>query len=264
MFGIYLLIGAFAGTMAGLLGIGGGIIVVPALASVFLHYNIMPNSYVMHMAIGTSLAAMIITLISALRAHGRHGNVRWDLVKILLPGLMIGSVIGAIIAHALSSAYLKTFFSIFLLLIAIRLLVVKTEEMEGGELPSRLFMTFSAGTIGILSSILGAGGGTMLIPFMMRCKVGIRQAAGTSVACGVSIGIVATVSFMILGSTSVGLSLAWCTGYIYWPAFLGVAITSMIFAPIGTTLAHKLPTSVLKRVLGIFLVLIAIDMFFSH
>jgi uncharacterized membrane protein YfcA len=260
MFSLYLLIGMVAGTMAGLLGIGGGIIVVPALAGVFLYFKIMPTAYIMHMAIGTSLAAMILTLISALRSHGKRGNVRWDLVKLLLPGLMIGSIIGAYVAHELPSAYLKNFFSVFLCVIAVKLLFGKTDEEEG-DLPSRAFMVASAGGIGVLSSILGAGGGTMLIPFMLRCKVNIRQAAGTSVACGVCIGIVATASFMLLGSTSVAIK--WSTGYIYWPAFLGVAFTSMLFAPMGTALAQKLPTSVLKRVFGLFLAAIAVELLLS-
>lgn len=257
MFGIYLIIGALAGTMAGMLGIGGGIIVIPALAAVFVHFQVMPQSIVMQMAIGTSLAAMIVTTISAMRSHAKRGSVRWDMVKKLLPGIIIGSIIGAIIAHNLPSGYLRTFFGIFLLVIAYRLLFVKADNTSLA-VPSSMIITSAASFIGALGSILGAGGGTLLIPFLLRCHVNLREAAGTSIACGAGICIVATISFVILGSAVTDLSFS--TGYIYWPAFLGIALTSMLFAPIGTAIAHKLSAHVLQRVLAIFLVLIAIEM----
>ncbi len=261
MFAIYLVIGALSGTLAGMLGIGGGVIVVPALAFVFAHFNLMPASLVMQMAIGTSLAAMIVTLISALRAHSLRGNVRLDLVKMLLPGLIVGAILGALIAHKLPSYYLKIFFSLFLFFMSGRLLLAIQQE-EVRKMPSRFSMMGVATGIGTLSSILGAGGGLLMIPFILRCRASMHQAAGTSVACGVGAGIVATLSFMFLGMSNVVIKDS--TGYIYWPAFFGVALASMLFAPIGTAVAHKLPASVLRRVLGIFLLLVAIDMLLTH
>ncbi|MDR3491032.1 MAG: sulfite exporter TauE/SafE family protein [Gammaproteobacteria bacterium] len=261
MFLIYILIGALSGTLAGMLGIGGGIIVVPALAAVFLSFNLMPASYVMHMAIGTSLAVIIITLTSALRAHSLRGNVRTDFVKVLLPGLLLGAVLGALIAHQLPSYYLRIFFALFLIFLSGRLLIAKHKE-ETRDVPGRYVIASVATGLGAITSILGAGGGLLMVPFMLRCKLSMHQAAGTSVACGVGTALVATLSYVFLNMQDSGI--AYSTGYIYWPAFFGVAVASMLFAPIGTALGHRLPTAVLRRVLGIFLLLVALDMLFTH
>jgi uncharacterized membrane protein YfcA len=260
MFALYLMIGALAGTMAGLLGVGGGMVVIPALMAVFIHFDIIPTIYVMHMAVGTSLAAMIVTATSALHAYNKRGSVRWDLVRQLLPGLLVGAMIGAFLAQDMSSYYLQISFSAFLLFVAFRLFFAKYNDTSA-RLPSRLTATCVASTIGVLSSILGTGSGTMLIPFMLRYQVNLQVAAGTTMACGIGIGIVAAVSFMLLGMSVVELS--WSTGYIYWPAFLGITLTSMLFAPMGAALAHKLSATLLKRVLAVSLVLIAIDMLYS-
>ncbi len=255
MISIYLLIGALSGLLAGLLGIGGGIIIVPALAAVFDHYQIFPDSYVMHMAIGTSLASLIVTLLASLRQHMRRRSVRWDLVRRMLPALMVGVVIGAIVAHDLPAKYLRIIFSMFLFYIAYGLLF-KNPESQKVVMPSRFVIRAVACIIGALSSVLGAGGGAMLIPFLLKCQVNIREATGTAVACGVGVGLVATVCFMLLG-TSV-LHMPESTGYIYWPAFIGISITSIMTAPVGTSIAYRLPTSVLRHVFGIFLLLVAI------
>lgn len=253
---IYLIIGALSGTLAGMLGVGGGVIVVPALAAVFHHLNI-PQDAIMRMAIGTSLATIIVTLLSALRAQIKHAAVRWDWVKKLIPWLLIGVIIGATIANTLSSFVLQIFFSVFLIYVAYRLLFTNLEDKSKPR-PSPLIIRAIATAIGMLSSVLGAGGGTMIIPFLLRCQVNLREATGTSVACSIGIAIVATISFMLLGFASVQLK--WSTGYIYWPAFLGIGAASILFAPIGTAIAYRLPTSILKRILGVFLIIVAIDM----
>ncbi len=260
MFAVYLVLGALSGAMSGLLGIGGGIIVVPGLAAIF-SYASMPQDYIMHMAIGTSLAAMIMTTSSALRAHHLRGAVRWDIFWQLLPGLTGGAVVGAVIAHYLPSEHLRIFFSLFLFFVAYRLLFAKYDGQER-QFPSRLFMGVISSLIGMLASILGAGGGSMLVPFMMHYRVSLLQATGTSVACGVGLGIVATLSFMIAGSFAEIKHLPWSTGYIYWPAFLGVAVTSVLFAPMGARLAHTLPRDLLRRIFAIFLFILACDMLF--
>lgn len=260
-FTVYLLIGAFAGLLAGMLGIGGGIIVVPALSAVFAHYALVPDDYVMHMAIGTSMAAIIITLLSSLRAQMQRKAVRWDMVRQILPGLLLGVVLGAAVTRHLPSAYLRIFFSVFLLSIAWRIFKDnhKTHDDFTAPLPSVRVIKVSSLIIGMLCSMLGAAGGTMLIPFLLRCRVGMREATGTSVACGVCVGILATISFMMMGRADM-VVISGNTGFIYWPAWLGIVISSAIFAPLGTAIAYKLPTSVLKRVLAVFLVLVAIDM----
>jgi uncharacterized membrane protein YfcA len=260
LFSIYLIIGAIAGLLAGLLGISGGAIVVPALAAAFLHFGVFPANDIMHVAINTSLAAMIVTLLSALRAHTSRAAVRWDIVRLLVPGLIIGAIVGAVIAHNLSSQYLQVFFGVFLIVISLRMLLDKSQE-SATALPSHRVMQSMAGVIGILASVLGVGGGGMLIPFLLRCGISLREAMGTSVACGLGVSVVATISFMLLGVSSVDLSQS--TGYVYWPAFLGITLTSILFAPLGTTLAHKLPTTLLKRIFAAFLLLVAAEMLFK-
>lgn len=257
MFEIYLIIGALAGMLAGMLGVGGGIIVVPALAAIFLRFNLMPAEYAMHMAIGTSLATIMVTLLSALRSQVKHGTVRWELVKQFMPWLILGALLGAGAARYISSVYLKNFFGIFLIYIAYRLLFTNTNSHNKAE-PSVLLGGIIATFIGILCSLLGAGGGTMLVPFLLRYQMDMREATATSTACSVGITFISTLSFMMLGMSIVNVE--WSTGYIYWPAFLGITVSSVLFAPIGTMVAYRLPVSVLKTTFSIFLFLIAVDM----
>ncbi len=212
----------------------------------------------MHMAVGTSLSIITVTFISSLLAHLKLGSVRWDLVKKFLPGLIFGVILGAVIANYLPSKFLRIFFSVFLFYLAYRLF--KKELAQGtGILPANWIVTLVMAVIGVLSSLLGAGGGTVLIPFMVRYQVDVRAATGTSVACGMGIGIVASICFMVLGHTA-ALSLPWSTGFIYWPAFLGVASASVLFAPLGTAVAYRISPAILKRILAIFLVLVGMDM----
>jgi uncharacterized protein len=254
---IFLVIGAISGLLAGLLGLGGGVIVVPALAAVFTHYHLLPEDQVMLMAIGTSLSTIVVTFTASLFSHLEHDAVRWNFVRMMLPGLMIGVVAGALIAHDLPAHYLRIFFCIFLLVIAFRLIFAKNNEITASQPPRYVLFSVPIG-IGMLSSVLGVGGGVILMPFLLRCQLNMRDATGTSVACGIGIGVMATLSFMLFGRTAVDLP--WSTGYIYWPAFLGVAAASVIFAPLGTRLAYRLPAEFLKRFLAVFLICIAIEM----
>jgi uncharacterized protein len=260
MISLYFLLGVISGIMSGLFGIGGGIIVVPALTYLFAYFQLIPQQDIMHTAIGTSIAAMIVTTTSALYSHYKRGSVRWDMVRTLLPGLLIGSLLGAVIASHLSAHYLRLIFALFLLFMGYRIFAKKIKQQAPLVLPGSAKLLLAI-FIGKLSTILGAGGGTMMIPYMLRCHLTLREAAGTSVTCGLGICILATALFMILHPTS---SVAWSTGYIYWPAFLGISMASVFSAPIGTALAHKLPTSILKRLLGICLICVGIDMLFTN
>jgi uncharacterized membrane protein YfcA len=256
---IFLIIGACTGTLAGLLGIGGGVIVVPALVAVFSHYQLIPSDQLMQMAVGTSLSTLIVTFLASLYAHVKHHSVHWHFVKRLMPTLIIGIIMGALIAQRLPSGFLKILFCIFLLIIACRLLLPEFKRKKTA-VPGNAFIAFAAFMVGLLSSFLGIGGGVILMPFLLRCKLPMRQATGTSVACGVGIGIVATACFMLLGRSAVDLP--WSTGYIYWPAFLGISVGSVFFAPLGTALAYRLPVELLKRILGLFLIVVALEMLF--
>jgi len=257
---IYLIIGVFAGIASGLFGVGGGVVVIPALSKTFTYEASIPPFYNMQMTVGTSLAIMIFTAMSALYAHHKRKAVRWDLFRSMLPGLMAGSILGAIITHFLPSADLKIIFGVFLVFVGIRLIRSKPVNHHEKKLSLNV-IRLSSLLIGILSSLLGVGGGTLLVPFLLRCKLDMREATGTSIACGLSIGIVATICFMLAGLSSVR-HIAWSTGYIYWPAFAGIVIASVLLAPVGAILAHKLPKELLKKGFGWFLLVMACDMLF--
>lgn len=257
MFGIYLIIGAIAGTLAGMLGIGGGVIIVPALSLIFYRYSVMPTEHIMQMSIGTSSATIIVTLFSALRSHVTHDAVRWGMVKRFMPWLMMGAVIGAIIAHDVPSHWLRIFFGVFLIYIAVHMFFAKLEDITK-QVPPKGLIRAIATLIGMLATVLGAGGGTMLIPFLMRCKINLREAIGTAVACTTGMCFVSAICFMLLGFSVIDIK--WSTGYIYWPAFLGIVLTSVPCAPIGNAIANMLSPSVLKLVLAIFLLLVALEM----
>lgn len=260
MFGIYLIIGAFAGIMAGLFGIGGGIIIIPALATIFMHNVMMPSADVMQMAVGTSLATVIITATSAIYAHHKAKAVVWPLALMMVPGLAIGAVVGAIITQYLPSTYLRIIFSIFLAIVSFRMFLKETPiNMELALTQSAI--RIGSVIIGMLSSILGVGGGTLLVPFLLRCQLDMHKATGTSVACGLAVATVATICFMVTGWSS-GVHMPWATGYIYWPAFFGIAVSSFLFAPLGAALGHRLPTRFLKRIFAIFLLIMSVDMMF--
>lgn len=258
----YFATGIFAGLMSGLLGIGGGVVVVPALAAIFFHYSSIPEALYMKMAIGTSLAIMIVTLGSSVYAHHKKNAVNWGLVKKIAPGLMVGVITGAILVRFLPSNYLSNFFSIFLVFIGCQLLLKKSPKNLVEIAPQNFsfpVIGFFSIVIGVLSSVLGTGGGTMWVPFFLWRKLPMRDAIATSVACGILAALFATSSYIISGLFYVQ-SIPWSTSYIYWPAFFGVSIMSVLFAPVGANLAHRLPNELLRRIFAVFILLIALDM----
>ena len=253
----YLLLGAFAGVMAGLLGVGGGLIIVPALAWIFQHQQIAETA-LMHLAIGTSLATIIATSISSVRAHHQRGAVLWPTVWRLTPGIVIGAWLGAAVADALSSFALQKVFAVFVLLMAAQM-GFGAKPAPHRDLPKTAGMLAAGGAIGAVSAIVGIGGGSLTVPFLSWCNVPIRQAVATSAACGLPIALAGALGFVVTGLNAPGLP-AWSLGYVYGPALLGVALTSMLFAPLGARLAHTLPTEMLKKIFAAFLAVIGVKM----
>lgn len=254
----YLLLGVFAGFFSGLIGIGGGVIIVPALAAIFAHQNSIPQTYLMHMAIGTSLAIVIVTTSAALLTHSKNKRVRWDLIKIILPGLIAGTLLGTIISSHISSHYLRIIFCLFLFLIGWSLL--KKDKKPITAAPRMYWLYVFSIVVGLLSSMLGVGGGLFLIPLLLYYRVDIRNIAGTTAACVLAIGLAATASYAFASGQTASISGA--TGYIYWPAFAGVALTSILFAPLGAYLSYRLPGGFLKKLFGVFLWATALYMLF--
>lgn len=250
-------LGAFAGLLAGLLGVGGGLVIVPVLALIF-HQAGMTPSVIMHMAIGTSLATIVFTSLSSVWAHHRHGAVMWTAFRDLTPGIVFGAMLGAMVADSLPSDSLKTFFGLFELMVALQMGLNILPSPKFG-LPGAVGMGVAGGVIGMVSAIVGIGGGTMTVPFLQWCHVSMRQAVATSAACGLPIALTGAVGFLITGWGEAAIPEAG-TGYIYWPAFLGIVAASIVFAPLGARLAHWLPAPLLKRFFSLFLALLAMGM----
>lgn len=254
---LYLVLGAFAGVMAGLLGVGGGLIIVPALVWIFRGQG-MNDSIIMHLAIGTSLATIVVTSISSVRAHHRRGAVLWPVFWQLTPGIVVGAWLGAAVADALSSLALQKVFALFVLAMSAQM-GFGAKPAPHRNLPETIGMIAVGGMIGTVSAIVGIGGGSLTVPFLTWCNVSIRQAVATSAACGLPIALAGSIGFVMTGLNTANLP-AWSLGYVYGPALVGIALVSMLSAPFGARLAHTLPTEMLKKVFAVFLALIGIKM----
>lgn len=256
---LFILIGATSGFLSGLLGIGGGLIVVPFLALIFSSYGITTHDMTMHVAEGSSLAAMIFTTFFSTRSHLRRGVKVWPFFKLLIVGLMLGTIVGAIIANFLHSSTLRIFFGVFLLILSARAFFHAKLNQSHHKFPNRLTANVIAFFIGILSGLLGIGGGAMLIPFLLYYDVSLRDTIGISSACAFMVSIVGTISFILIGLHSPDLP-KWSIGYIYWPAVLVICIMSPLFVNLGVMLSHRLSVPVLRKIFAIFLLLTAVHL----
>ena len=260
---IYLLIGAITGVTAGLLGVGGGLIVVPALVMVFSAFDIGSN-HIMHFSLGTSLATIIVTSISSIVAHQKHRAIEWKDVRVLAPGLVVGSFVGALLADQLPTKALQLGFAAFVILISVDMLLdVRSKVLSSFRKNSRekntLVSPLAGGSIGVISALTGIGGGSMTVPYLSWKDRSIRRAIATSAACGFPIAVAATIGFIWTGYGSTGSVL----GYVYLPAFIGIIITSVLMVPVGANLTHTLPVSVIKRIFAVFLLLVGVKMFWG-
>lgn len=254
----YLITGAVVGVAAGLLGIGGGLLIVPVLSTVFLIF--LDVTEVVHLAIGTSLATILVTSFSSVRAHHKLGAVRWDIVKLLTGGIFIGAFIGGWSSQFIASEWLAKLFGILELLIAINLLLALKPNPHR-QLPGLAGNTGAGGIIGWLSSLVGIGGGTLTTPYLQWNNINMHQAIATSAAVSLPVALAGSIGYLIAGLDASNLP-NYATGYIYWPAFFGIVLASYFTAPIGARWAHQLPVKTLKRFFGVFLILLAIKMLF--
>jgi uncharacterized membrane protein YfcA len=253
----YPLLGVFAGFVAGLFGVGGGLTIAPLLFMLFTAQGF-PVEHGMHLALGTSMATIVVTSISSMRAHHAHGAVRWDIVKSFAPGLVIGTLSGSFIATWVPTRPLAMIFTVIVYYAAIQM-ILDFKPKPNRQLPGRFAMAAVGLLIGVVSSLVAAGGGFLSIPFMVLCNVGIRHAVGTSAALGFPIAVAGTIGYILSGLKTVGLP-GFSLGYIYLPALAGIVAVSFLMAPVGARLAHKLPVKQLKRAFGAMLALLATKM----
>lgn len=254
---VFIALGAAAGTFAGLLGVGGGVIVVPGLAFVLADGPV-PAERLMQIAVGTALATQVATALSSIRAHHRRRAVRWRVVARLAPGLVVGAAIGAAIAAALPTRGLAIVFGTFLLLMAVRLAVPWRPAVHR-QVPSSAWLGGWGVGMGTIASLLGIGGGAMTVPLLTWSNVPLREAVGTAAACGLPIAAAGAAAFAVAGWGTPGLP-AWTTGYVYWPAFVALAPTTVLCAPLGARLAHAVPVRLLRRGFAVFLGIVGVRM----
>ena len=257
-----ILMGALAGVLAGLLGIGGGALIVPVLALFFQNQGVDPE-VIMKTALGTSLATIIFTAASSVRAHHKRGAVRWQIVRRITPGIVLGSLLGAGVAAALPGRVLHAIFPVFMFLVAAQMLrPTSATQAHRKELPGRVGVTGAGTAIGVLSAIFGIGGGSLSVPFMTWFSVPVRNAIATSSAIGFPIAVASTLGYVVAGWGVAGLP-PWSIGYVNLPGFTGVVIASTLCAPFGAAIAHRISETALRRIFAAFLVVLGLRMMFS-
>lgn len=256
----FLIIGALAGFAAGLFGVGGGTIIVPLLFIVFTQMGYSPDN-VMHLALGTSLATIIITSISSLMAHNKKGSVMWPVFKNLAPGLALGCFFGAGIAGLLSGVHLQLIVGVFLLWVAYKMFFGGKKQVGNNfndpnrnlvSLPSKPKQLAAGGVIGIASAIFGIGGGSLTVPYLTRYNVVMQKAVGTSAACGLPIAIAGALGFMFFGMQQ-QVDVPNTVGFVHIYAFLGIASMSFFTAKVGAKVAHMLSPELLKKCFSVLL-----------
>jgi uncharacterized protein len=247
-------LGALSGFTAGLLGVGGGMLLVPFLTVIFSAENF-AHEHVVKMAIATSLATILFTSASSVRAHHQRGAVLWPVARVLAPGILVGTFAGAQLAARLSTLWLACLFALFISFSATQMLLGRKPKPHR-ELPRPPGM-FAAGTvIGLLSGFAGGGGGFVSVPFMVWCNVGMHNAIATSAALGFPIAAAGAVGYVIAGWHAPGLPPG-TAGYVYLPALATAAVASVLTAPLGANVAHRIETRKLRRVFALMLYALA-------
>jgi uncharacterized protein len=254
------LLGTCTGFLAGLLGIGGGMIMVPFITVILSGRGVAPELAV-KMAIATSMATIVFTSVSSVRAHDRRGTVRWDIVKRLAPGIVIGSMIGSLgVFSLLKGSWLAIFFGLFVGFSATQMFLGKKPKSTR-QMPGTAGQLTAGGFIGFLSGLVGAGGGFISVPFMTWCNVAIHNAVATSAALGFPIALANVIGYVIAGQSVANLPPA-SFGYIWLPGLIVIALSSVFTAPWGARAAHALPVGPLKRVFGSILYALAAYMLY--
>jgi uncharacterized membrane protein YfcA len=246
----FLVLGAVVGFLAGLLGIGGGMTMVPLLTLVFTREGF-PPAHVVHMAVATAMATIVFTSIASAREHHRHGAIRWPVVVGMAPGIIAGSLFGPQIVGIMSMPVLAGFFGVFVALGATQILF-DVKPRAARELPGKSGLFIAGGAIGLVSSMVGGGGAFMSVPYMAMCNVHLRNCVATAAALGLPIAAAGTIGFVVAG-WGLTATPAYTVGYIYLPALAGIVVASMTFAPMGARAAHRWPVKRLRRIFACLL-----------
>jgi uncharacterized protein len=258
---LYMGVGVLAGLSAGLLGVGGGAITVPLLLWIFELRN-MPDEVATHVALATSLAAMVFTSISSTLAHAGRQAVLWPVFGYLTVGVLLGSLVGVLTAISISGTVLQIGFALFLGYVGLQMLLGFSAGPHR-RIPGSAGLIGSGGVIGCISMYFGIGGGSLTVPLLSYCGVPPAKAVGTSAALGLPIALWGSILYIVSGWQDSHLP-EQTLGYVYWPAALGILLTSVLFARFGAQIAHKLKASQLRKVFGMVLGMVALEMLIGN
>ncbi|TRW50340.1 sulfite exporter TauE/SafE family protein [Aliidiomarina halalkaliphila] len=258
---ICVLAGVFAGLLSGMLGIGGGVLIVPLLIYLLPSLGL-PASIVVPTAIGTSLATIMVTTLSGARAHAKRGYVEWPWVKLLLPTLLLGGFFGAYLGTRLPAEVLQRIFAVILTLLAVRMIWKHTPHKPKGE-PILWLVRVWGSVIGVVSALVGIGGGALVVPLLHFYQVAMRNAVAVAAVTSVVLSAVGTATYMFAAPALEQGRIPGLIGYVYLPAWLAIVATSAIFARVGAAIAHRLPVRYLQRGFAILLISIAVHLFMT-
>lgn len=265
---VYLLLGAIVGFFAGLLGIGGGLIIVPALTFIFTAQDF-PADRILHLALGTTMATIIFTSATSLYTHHKHAAVNWNIFKYMTPGIVIGTLGGTVLAGTLSSIMLRIIFVLFIFYAATNMLLKLIPKMEPKSdenpelqhtLSGKLGFFVAGGTIGAVSSLVAIGGGILTVPFLTMCNIKLRHAIGTAAAIGFPIAVTGTIGYILNGLMQSQSLPEHSLGYVYLPALGWLVLASMLTAPLGAKTTHSTQTATLRKIFIVLLYFLAIKM----
>ncbi|MCW5604583.1 MAG: sulfite exporter TauE/SafE family protein [Burkholderiales bacterium] len=256
----YLGLGAIIGFLAGMLGIGGGFAIVPALALIYAAKGYDP-AHVLHLAIGTAMATILFTSASSVWSHHRRGAINWSIVRMLVPGVLAGTFGGALIAGSLDTRVLAVLFTALVYFLAARLMFGGKPQPDR-TLPGPAGMAVAGGVIGSLSSLAAIAGASFTVPFLMKRNVRVHEAVPIATAVGWPLALAGTAGYVVTGWTAANLP-EHTVGYVYLPAMAWIAAASMLTAPLGVRVAHRMPANLLKKVFALFLFVLATRMLVS-
>lgn len=261
IFLICLALGSIVGFLAGLFGIGGGLIIVPALSYILPMAGV-PNEYIMSMALGTSFSTIVVTAFSSAQRHHKLGNVDWTISKFFIPALMASVFLAGFVITQIPKGNMSKIFSLIVLFLALKMLfsLKKTDQIIKPITPQSTLI--AGGIIGIISSMAGIAGGAFIVPYLNGRGIEMKRAIGTSSFCGALLGLAGSLSFILSGLNIIDLP-AYSFGYVYLPALLGITLTSFFTSKLGANAANVLPVPILKKAFAVLLVCIAINMFFK-
>nr|WP_086939858.1 sulfite exporter TauE/SafE family protein [Thaumasiovibrio occultus] len=257
-------LGSGVGFLAGLLGIGGGLVIVPILTLILLHFQVLPPEQVVVTAIATSLASILFTSTSSALAHHKNGNVPWDLAPWIMTGVALGALVSGFMAALLPEQVVRVVFAVSVVLIALKMFYSSTKGGAPKErsLPRKPVLTIFTTITGGLSAMIGIGGGALLVPLLTFFSLDIKKAIGCASACGIVIAFFGSIGYISSGLEYFSLSEGFA-GFVYLPALLGIVCTSWFTAPLGAKSVQHLPVPTIKKIFAGLLVVMAANMMFG-